>query len=262
MSEPSVLQQAADRIWSVWDSGAPCAPVRDLIGTQDLEPAYQVQALNTDRWLAQGRRLSGRKIGLTNPAVRAQIGADQPIHGPLFADQELLSGAQIAPGTVCQPKIEVEVAFVLAQPLEREDLSMAELISAVDFLLPAIEIPGSRVHGWDITAADIAADSGGAGRYVLGQVPRGLDAFDMRTGGMVLSRNGAPVATGAGAATMGSPLTAVHWAATALARRGQPLGPGDVVLSGSLGPVVDAHPGDQFEAEIAGLGSVRVGFAG
>ncbi|MEU6078876.1 fumarylacetoacetate hydrolase family protein, partial [Micromonospora sp. NPDC047074] len=132
---------------------------------------------------------------------------------------------------------------------------------AVDHLLPAIEIVDSRVAGWDISIVDTVADNASSGLFVLGTVPRRLADVDLRLCGMVLEQAGEPVSVGAGAACLGNPLHAVQWLAQTMARSGDPLRAGDVVLSGALGPMVSVTPGAAYEARISGLGSVRACFS-
>lgn len=261
MMDQARIQEAADRLWTAAQTGVPCAPVRDLIGEADVAAAYAVQEINTRRLLGNEERvLSGRKIGLTAASVRAQLGVDQPDFGMLFDDMEVMDGEEIAWERCHQPKVEAEVAFVMAAPLSGGHIRMIDLLASIGFVLPAIEVVGSRIAGWDIRLTDTIADNASSGLYVLGQSPRRPADFDPRLCGMVMLRNGEPVSTGAGAACMGSPLNATLWLARRMAAVGQPLGPGDVVLSGALGPMVDAAPGDVFEARINGLGSVRAAF--
>jgi len=261
MTDKTKIEQAADRLWNAWESGVAAAPIRDLIGEQDVAAAYQVQDINTKRWEAQERKLSGRKIGLTSKAVQIQLGVDQPDFGMLFADMEFMDGEDIPAARVQQPKVEAEIAFVISAPLTGEHISMVDLMASIGFALPAIEVVGSRVKDWDIRITDTVADNASSGLYVLGQQPKKLTEFDPRLCGMVMFCNNEPVSVGAGAACMGSPLNATLWLAKTMAKAGRPLGPGDVVLSGALGPMVPAKPGDVFEARINGLGSVRAAFA-
>ena len=255
------IQQAADRLWQAHETGIPCAPVRDLIGDSDVAAAYAVQEINTRRWLGgEEKVLSGRKIGLTSLSVQHQIGVDQPDFGMLFDDMEVMDGEEIAWSRCAQPKVEAEIAFVMAAPLTGGHIKMVDVMASIGFAVPAIEIVGSRIAGWDIRLADTIADNASSGLYVLGQTPRRLGEFDPRLCGMVMTRNNEPVSTGAGAACMGSPLNALLWLARTMAKAGEPLGPGDLVLSGALGPMVDVAPGDAFEARINGLGSVRAVF--
>lgn len=255
------IQDAADRLWTAEQTGQTCAPIRDLIGDTDIDAAQAVQDLNTRRALGgEERVLAGRKIGLTSAAVQAQLGVDQPDYGVLFDDMEALDGEEIAWSRLSQPKVEAEIAFVMAAPLTGGHLKMVDVMASIGFALPAIEVVGSRIADWDIKITDTIADNGSSGLFVLGQTPRRLGEFDPRLCGMVMTRNGEPVSTGAGAACLGSPLNALLWLARKLAKSGDPLGPGDIVLSGALGPMVDVAPGDAFEARINGLGSVRAVF--
>ncbi|CCQ72612.1 2-keto-4-pentenoate hydratase [Magnetospira sp. QH-2] len=261
MAEQNQIQQAADRLWSAWESGTPTEPVRDLIGETDLEAAYAVQEINTRKWLAQGRRLVGRKIGLTSKVVQTQLGVDQPDYGMLFADMDIPDGEDIPLARCFQPKVEAEVAFVVGDDLNSDQLTMADILSSLDYALAAIEVVGSRVADWNIRIADTVADNASSGLYILGQQPVALGDFDPRLCGMAMFKGGEPMSVGAGAACLGSPLNATLWLAKVMAKAGRPLLAGDVVLSGALGPMVAANPGDVFEARIEGLGSVRASFA-
>jgi 2-keto-4-pentenoate hydratase len=251
--------QAADRLLEAARSGKPCAPIRDLVtGVAD---GYAVQGINTARAIEEGRRPVGRKIGMTNPLMQARFGIDSPDYGMLFADMSYLDGLPVPIGRFLQPKAEAEIALVLGADLVGGPFTVAEVMRAVDFLLPAIEIADSRVADWDITLVDTIADNASAGAFVLGSVPVPLMGTDLRLAGMTMTRGGQEVSAGSGAACMGHPLNAAVWLADALGRTAHPLRAGDVVLTGALGPVVEVEPGDGFEAHIDGLGSVRAVFS-
>lgn len=254
------IRQAADRLRQAAETGRPCAPVRDLIGETDLDAAYAVQDHNTRLGLEQGRRLVGRKIGLTSKSVQAQLGVDQPDYGMLFADMDVAEGEEIAWARCHQPKVEAEIAFILGDDLDCDQPTTADVMSAIDYAVAAIEIVGSRVADWDIRLTDTIADNASSGLFVLGNEPRRLGEFDPRLCGMVMERRGEPVSVGAGAACLGSPLTAARWLAAVMTRVGRPLKKGDIVLTGALGPMAPVSPGDVFEARISGLGSVRAAF--
>jgi 2-keto-4-pentenoate hydratase len=240
--------------------GAPIPPISGDRPELDLDTAYRVQAVNTEHWLAEGRRPVGAKIGLTARSVQQQLGVDQPDFGVLFADMSIDDGALVPAGRLLQPKVEAEIAFVLGRPIDTDRLTAAELIDAVDYALPAIEIVDSRIADWKIGIADTIADNASSGLFVLGTTPVLPGSFDLRLCGMVLELNGEPVSFGAGAACLGNPLHALGWLARTMAERGRPLDEGDIVLAGALGPMVAVTPGDWVEARIEGLGSVRVGF--
>jgi 2-keto-4-pentenoate hydratase len=251
---------AADRLRLAESARQPCPPIRTLLEASDIRAAYAVQETNVLRGLAQGRRMVGQKIGLTAKSVQRQLGVDQPDYGILFADMEVTEGETVAQSRVLQPKIEAEVALVLERDLNFEQPTIADVIRATAYVLPAIEIVGSRIAGWDITIMDTIADNASSGAFVLGQTPRSLAEIDLRLCGMAIFHQGEPVSVGAGAACMGSPLIAAQWLARTMVGVGRPLLAGAIVLTGALGPMVVARPGDFFEARIEGLGRVSVGF--
>lgn len=254
------LVTAAEQLRSVYDSGSPIAPIRESIGSAD--EAYAIQDMNTAHWIDAGGRLTGRKIGLTSLSVQRQLGVDQPDYGMLFADMAVDDGAEIAAGRLIQPKVEAEIAFVLGDDLPHADTTAAEVIRAIDFAVAAIEIVDSRIADWQISFLDTVADNGSSGLYVLGSRPVRLADFDPIACGMVIESAGEPVSVGAGSACLGSPISAAAWLARTMAAAGRPLSAGDTILSGALGPMVTAEPGDAFEARISGLGSVSVSFEG
>ena len=242
-------------------SGTPVAPVRDLIAAGGLDAAYEVQDANTRHYLDSGRRLVGRKIGLTSLAVQRQLGVDQPDYGMLFADMDVPEGIPISLDKVIQPKVEAEIAIVVGRDLPHPDVTTAEMIRAVEYVVPAIEVVDSRVANWDIRIWDTVADNASSGLFVLGAVPRKLEGLDLRTWGMVMEVKGEPISVGAGVACLGSPITAALWLARVMARVGRPLLEGDVILSGALGPMAGVNRGDVVEARINGVGTVRAAFA-
>lgn len=254
------IQQAADNLWDAQDARQPCAPIRALLAAGDLEAAYAVQEVNTLRSIKAGRRLVGRKIGLTSRAVQRQLGVDQPDYGMLYADMAVPEGWGVPVGRLLQPRAEAEVAFVLGRDLTQADLTLPELIGAVDYVLPALEVVDSRIAGWDIGILDTIADNASSGLYVLGARPVPLARLDLRTCGMAMTRRGDPISTGAGAACLGHPLNAALWLARTMVRVGRPLVAGDQIMSGALGPVAAVAPGDVIEARIEGLGGVSVAF--
>ncbi|MFD4829610.1 2-keto-4-pentenoate hydratase [Streptomyces uncialis] len=257
---PDQVASAAQRLEEAHRTGVPCAPVRDLLPPGDLDAAYAVQSVLTERRRARGRRVTGWKIGLTSAAVQRQLGVGTPDFGALLDDTAVPDGAEIPWGSVLQPRAEAEVALVLEHDLLHERHTVADVIRATAFALPAIEVVGSRIRDWDISAVDTIADNASSGAYVLGTRPVLLRDLDLRTAGMVLERRGEPVSTGAGVACLGNPLHAAVWLADTLVRLGRPLRAGDTVLTGALGPMTAARPGDVFEARVDGLGSVRAAF--
>lgn len=258
---PEAIAAAALRLRTAHGERTAGAPVRALLAEDDIAGAYAVQDANTRHWSAAGRRIVGRKIGLTSAGVQKALGIDQPDFGILFSDMELPDGGEVAPGSLIQPRAEGELAFVIGSDLTQEAPSTAEVLRAVAFALPAIEIVDSRIAGWDIGILDTIADNASSGLYVLGGGPVSLEAIDLRLCGMVLEVNGEPASTGAGLACLGHPVNALRWLARTMVAVGRPLMAGDVVLSGALGPLVAVSPGDHLEVRISGAGAASVRFA-
>lgn len=255
------LQQAADRLWQADSTKTLCAPVRDLLGSEDLKAAYAVQQINHQRRLAAGARVVGYKIGLTSKAVQSQLGVDQPDYGVLYHDRQLAANGSIAVTELLQPKVETEVAFVLAKDLPQQDLSMAQLEAAIDHAFVSLEIVGSRIANWNIHITDTIADNASASHFVLGEKAVRLSDFDPINCKMEMRLNGDLVSTGTGGACLGSPLNAALWLARQMAELGEPLRAGHVLLSGALGPVTNVVAGDQVAAKIEGLGTVAIEFS-
>jgi 2-keto-4-pentenoate hydratase len=255
------IGSAAERLRRAAETGVAMPPLRDELAAGGVQAAYAVQQANTAYYLERGRRLVGRKIGLTSKSVQKQLGVDSPDFGMLYADMALADGEQVALGRVMQPKVEAEVAVVLERDLTQPDVSLAEVITATAYALPAIEIVGSRIENWNIKLLDTVADNASSGLFVLGGEPKKLEHLDLRLCGMVMERRGEPVSVGAGVACLGNPLNAAVWLARTMVAMGSPLKAGDVIMTGALGPMVTVAPGDVIEVRIDGLGSVRAAFA-
>jgi 2-keto-4-pentenoate hydratase len=258
--EPKVIQDVAARLRQAAESGKPIPPIRETLEGGGVAAAYAVQQANTDHALKQGRRLVGRKIGLTSKSVQKQLGVDSPDFGMLFADMALYDGEEVAMQRLMQPKVEAEIAFVLERDLTRPEATLADVVSAIAYALPAVEIVGSRIENWNIKLLDTIADNASSGLFVLGTQPRKLDQIDLRLCGMAMERRGEPVSFGAGVACLGNPLNAALWLARTMVEVGNPLKAGDIIMSGALGPMVGASAGDVIDTRINGLGTVRAAF--
>jgi len=257
-NEPIPTERAAIRLWDAFTTRKACAPVRDLIGSDDIASAYAVQETNIARRIGAGARPVGRKIGMTSAAVQKQLGYYEPNYGALFSDREVPNGERTPADQLMQPKAEAEVAFVLGRALDREGLTVADVMRAVDYTVCAIKIIDSRIADWDIRATDSIAGNASCGMFILGNRPRRITDVDLTLCGMVSRLSGRISSVGVGGASLGNPLLALLWLARAVAAIGQPLKEGDIVLSGALGPIVPLSAGDLFETEIDCLGSVRV----
>ncbi len=160
-----------------------------------------------------------------------------------------------------QPKVEAEIAFVLKHDLDQQNMTIADVIGAIDYALPAIEIVGSRVKDWKIKITDTVADNASASHYVLGHSPKRLAEVDVVGTQMKLSKNGEVVSEGTGASCLGSPLNATLWLAQKMVSVGNPLRAGELILSGAVGPMVSVAKGDVISVRFENLGSVSIEFS-
>lgn len=237
-----------------------CDPVRDIIGTTDLDAAYAVQQINTARRIALGAKVVGHKIGLTAPVVQEQLGVDQPDFGLLWDDKEVKDGGVISVSELMQPKVEAEIAFVFGRDLDKDQISQEEVVNAIDHAMAAIEIVGSRIRNWDIKITDTIADNASASHWVVGGEQVDLKELDLLHCKMNMTKNGELVSEGVGRNCLGSPIYALQWLARKMLAMGEPLKSGDLILTGALGPMVPIHAGDLIEAKIDGLGIVSISF--
>ncbi|MGC2938815.1 MULTISPECIES: 2-keto-4-pentenoate hydratase [unclassified Brevibacterium] len=231
------------------------APVRESLGT-DLDSAYRVQTELIGNLRDTYGYRTGRKVGLTSPAVQEQLGVDQPDFGVLLSGLETDNGGTIDTAHLVAPRVEAEVAFVLSHDIN--DADPEHVRQAVDYAVAALEIVDSRIRNWDISIVDTVADNASSAGYVLGSTRLRLDEFEPREVAMELQASGEPVSTGTGAACLDDPLNALVWVAETALRLGDPLRAGEVVLSGALGPMVPLEAGNTYEARIGPLGSVSV----
>ncbi len=263
------IEALADKLRDAEERRAPVGKLTDDVPGMTVEDAYAVQGVTLRRRRERGlhgrpARLVGRKVGITSKAVQDWLSVSEPDFGFLLDDMEVKDGGTCARGELCQPRIEGEVAFVLGRELPGSfqvgGVTNADVVASTAFVVPALEIIDSRIKDWKITYRDTVADNASSARFVIGTRPARLADVDLVLAGMSLRKNGRVAATGAGAACLGNPVTAVAWLANTLCRLGNPLRPGELVLSGALGPVLPVEAGDFFELDVAHVGRCGVRF--
>lgn len=257
----AAVAEAVVRLTRAARDRQPCPPVRDLLGASDISLAYAVQQRVVADRIAAGARVVGRKIGLTSEAVQRQVGVDRPDFGVLLADMDVSALPAVPSERLLQPRVEAEIAFVLATDLDGDGLDIERVRSAVGYAVAALEIVDSRVAEWDIAITDTVADNASSGLFVLGAEQVELKAFEPRDVSMRLYADGKLASAGDGTACLGDPLAALLWLARTAREFGDPLRAGQVVLSGALGPLVPTPPGTTVRAELTGLGTVSATFS-
>ncbi|WP_369856667.1 2-oxopent-4-enoate hydratase [Candidatus Thalassolituus haligoni] len=257
---PENIHQAAQDLHQAWLSRTTIPPLSKRYSDISMDDAYQIQTLFVDAMKAGKHQVIGKKVGVTSQAVMDLLGVYQPDFGYLLDNMCAQNRQAIQLDTLIQPKAEGEIAFVLKDDLMGPGITNADVLAATRGVMPCFEIVDSRITDWKIAITDTVADNASCGLFVLGDQLTSAEGLDLALAGMVLEKNGQIVATGAGAAALGSPVNAVTWLANTLGQFGIPLKAGEVILSGSLATMVPVQPGDFLKVSIAGLGSCSVCF--
>jgi len=227
----------------------------------DWDDAYAIQDVILQRKLARGARVVGLKAGLTSHAKMKQMGVTDPVFGFLVDEYTLAEGATVNTAELIHPKVEPEIAFVLKHPLKGPGCHIGAVLAATDFVLPGIEVIDSRYRDFKFDLKSVVADNTSAARFVVGGQAVRPEQVDLRTVGVVLEKNGQPVALGAGAAVLGHPAAAIAMLANHLGRRGQEIPAGSLILSGGVTEAVTVNAGDNVTLRVQGMGSVSLRFA-
>lgn len=256
----SIIQSFAAKLAEAEISRAGIDPLTSVHPSLSVDEAYHIQLENIGRKVKEGRRIVGKKIGLTSVAVQKMLGVNEPDYGHLLDSMVVENGGSISCGDLLQPKIEGEIAFILKKDLKGPRVTVLDVLQATDYVVPALEIVDSRIQDWRIKLQDTVADNASSGLYVLGGKPTKIEDIDLELVGMVLLQNGEVANTGVGAAALGNPAACVAWLANRLADYDITLKAGEVILSGALSGMLVARPGDHFTARFAHLGQVSVSF--
>ncbi len=225
-----------------------------------VEDAYAVQREWRRRAVAAGRRAVGRKIGLTSKVMQAATGIDEPDYGAIFADMVLQDGSDIEHGRFSNVRIEVELAFRLAEPVDGPDATLLDVLRATEYVVPALEILSSRIALEGRTIVDTISDNAAMGAMVVGGSPVRPDDVDLRWVAAMLHRNGDVEESGVAGAVLHHPARGVAWLANKLAQHGDRLEAGEIVLAGSFTRPVWVHPGDTVLADYRDLGTITCHF--
>jgi 2-keto-4-pentenoate hydratase len=232
----------------------------DADASLTVEDAYQIQLETVKIKLAQGKKVIGKKVGLTSTAMQKMLGVNEPDYGHLLNDMVVESGAAVRIDSLISPKIEAEIGFILEEDLEGPNLTYLDVLMATRFVVPTLEIIDSRVADWKIKLVDTVADNGSSAKVVIGKKMSKLNGIDLRTNSMVLFKNNEQMATGAGAAALGHPAHAIAWLGNKLHEFGMALKKDELILPGALSGAISISAGDTIEAKFGALGSVSVHF--
>jgi 2-keto-4-pentenoate hydratase len=226
-----------------------------------IDQAYKIQEINTKFWINSGLRPIGYKIGLTSKQVQKQLNINVPDMGILFHSMALLDKEIISFDSYIQPKLEGEIAFILGSDIQGGNKSIiTDVISAIDYMLPVIEIIDSRICNWNINIYDTIADNASSASFVLGNIPRKLKNINLETCSMSIYENNNIVSSGTGQNCLNNPLNAVLWLSKFIHSQNKIFKKGDIILSGALGPVINIKKDTTYYLSITNIGNVTITF--
>ncbi|MDV7241805.1 MULTISPECIES: 2-keto-4-pentenoate hydratase [Rhodococcus] len=255
------VRQLASELWEAERLSAPINPISGRYPDADLDDAYRIQLQGVQLRAAGGDVVRGHKVGLTARVMQEQFGVDRPDFGHLLASMFHPEGVPLPVDSLIAPRVEAELAFVLDAPLKGPGVTVADVLAATSFVLPALEIIDSRIQNWQIGIVDTVADNASSAKVILGGTRTSITDLDPRLIGVVLRRNGEIVETGASGAVLGNPVQAVAWLANTIASHGGELRPGDLIMPGTCTRAVHMQPGDTIRADFEHLGHVGISFS-
>jgi 2-oxo-hept-3-ene-1,7-dioate hydratase len=232
-----------------------------------IDDAYAIQQAWIDLQVADGAKVVGRKIGLTSRAMQQQMKIDEPDFGALLDYMVMGSGVQLRHADFVDPKLEVEVAFMISKRLSGDSVSIDEVLAATEYIQPALELIDARSHRIHPvtkrarTVVDTIADNAADAGIILGGNKVRPDSIDMRWIGAIFSCNDVVEETGLAAGVLGHPANGIAWVARRIAPYGLAIEPGQIILAGSFTRAVPTHPGDRFVADYGPLGTIECSFA-
>ena len=262
MVDAAQIERLGDELFEAFIGHTTVPNLRDRVAGLTIVDAYHIQARFVERRIRAGEQVVGKKIGVTSKAIQNAIGVFEPDFGHLTSAMAFDDGATVSLNSLIQPKAEAEIAFILKHDLVGPGITATDVLRATDHVRACFEIVDSRIVGWDIKIQDTVADNASCGVYALGSDKVDPRDLDLTLAGLLVEKNGEPVASGVGAAVQGSPLNSVAWLANTLGSLGMPFRAGEVILSGALAPFIPIAGGDTLVAHIGGLGSCAMSFAG
>lgn len=267
MLSPDTINALARQLYDARKARTPLRHFSKQHPGMTIDDGYAIQRAWVALEVADGRTVKGRKIGLTSRAMQQSSQIDEPDYAPLMDDMFFSQGGDIPASRFIAPRVEVELAFILGKPLKGPNVTIFDVLSATDYVTPAIEIIDARIEQFDRdtkamrkvfdTISDFAANAG----IVLGGRPVKPMDIDLRWVGAMLFKNGVIEETGLAAAVLNHPATGVAWLANKIAPHGEQLNAGDVVLAGSFTRPANAVAGDNFHADYGPLGTISFRFS-
>jgi 2-oxo-hept-3-ene-1,7-dioate hydratase len=267
MLTPDQLNSAAADLYTAEKTGVQIGLLSQRFDGMDMDDAYEIQDAFVQKKLAAGENIIGWKIGLTSKAMQAALNIDIPDSGVLFDTMVFEHGATVPKGRFIQPRVEAEIAFVMKFGVSGANVTGADIIAATDYVAPSLEILDTRIMRKDpVTGSariivDTISDNAANAGVVLGIERHRITDHDLRWVGAIVSRNEEVEETGLGAGVLNDPVQSMVWLVQRLAKYGQGIRAGDIVLSGSFIRPVECPGGTNIQADFGEFGSVSIKFA-
>ncbi|WAC53998.1 2-keto-4-pentenoate hydratase [Gordonia sp. SL306] len=258
--DQAIREQIAADLWNAEQTAVAIDRPTDTHPDLDVVDAYEIQLINIRKRLDAGANVAGHKVGLASEAMQKMMNVDEPDYGHLLDEMQYFEKTPIDAQKLCFPRVEVEVGFILGADLPGEGCTNEDVIEAVEWVVPSIELIDSRIKDWKITLCDTIADNASSCGWILGEQRVPISEIDTGNIDAVLHRNGEVIAKGNSSGVLGHPLNAVSWLARKVEGFGVRLRRGDVILPGTATRAIDISSGDHFVAEFEGLGSVTLDF--
>jgi len=260
------IAAAADALYGAEKNRIQIPPLTLTHTDMTMDDAYAVQKAWVDRKIADGRKVTGYKIGLTSRAMQMAMNIDTPDFGVLLDDMHFENGAKIPAANFTDPRIEVELAFVLKAPLSGEHVTIDDVMAATDYVVPALELIAARSYrvdpdtGYTRTVFDTISDNAANAGYIVGDNKIDPAGIDLPWVGAMLYLNGEIEETGLAGGVMGHPAHGISWVCKRFAPHGIGLEPGQIILAGSFTRPVVVKAGDNILADYGPLGKIEVDF--
>lgn len=231
-----------------------------------IADAYAIQSAWKNIKLQEGRTIIGHKIGLTSKVMQRAMNISESDFGFLLDDMVFEDGSTIDTADFLDPRIEVELAFILKKDLSGPDVTLFDVLNATDYVIPALELIAARSFrvdpetGYKRTIRDTISDNAANGGIIMGGLPMKPDGIDLRWVSALLYKNGIIEDSGVAAAVLNHPAKGIAWLAKKYANFGLSLKAGEIILAGSFTSPIKVKSGDTIHADFREMGSISCFF--
>jgi 2-oxo-3-hexenedioate decarboxylase len=220
-----------------------------------LQDAYEIQRLTSQTALETGDRFIGWKMGLTSIAKQQSVGVNQPIYGRLLESMKM-NDSTLHLANFIHPRVEPEFAFLFNKRLEGENITEEDVWVATECIMTAFEIIDSRYKDFSFNLIDVVADNASSAKFMVSKqvyTPKQYQWDQIR---VELKLNGRMVQKGVGSDVLGNPVRSIVELLRMLARTGECIEPGMIVLTGGITEAIPVNKGDEITVDFDGLGTL------